>query len=56
MVQNKAPVYRGYFIADARVITCADEPARLRFWLEKRGEVEPEDLSTNPNVQFGLVE
>jgi hypothetical protein len=32
-----------------------DEPALLRLWREKRGEVEPEDLSGNLIVQLGTV-
>jgi predicted phage-related endonuclease len=32
-----------------------DENALLRLWREKRGEVEPEDLSGNLIVQLGLV-
>jgi predicted phage-related endonuclease len=41
--------------SDARVIMGADEAALLRLWREKRGEVEPEDLSDNLIVQLGLV-
>ena len=41
--------------SDARVIMGADEAALLRLWQEKRGEVEPEDLSANLIVQLGLV-
>src|SRR5256884_9339061 len=41
--------------SDARVIMGADEAALLRLWREKRGEVEPEDLSGNLIVQLGLV-
>ncbi len=41
--------------SDARVIMGADEPALLRLWREKRGEVEREDLSGNLIVQLGLV-
>jgi predicted phage-related endonuclease len=33
----------------------AEEAALLRLWREKRGEVEPEDLSGNLIVQLGLV-
>jgi predicted phage-related endonuclease len=33
----------------------ADENALVRLWREKRGEVEPEDLSGNLIVQLGLV-
>ena len=32
-----------------------DEKALVRLWYEKRGEVEPEDLSGNLIVQLGLV-
>jgi predicted phage-related endonuclease len=32
-----------------------DEAALLRLWREKRGEVEPEDLSANLLVQIGLA-
>jgi putative phage-type endonuclease len=39
--------------SDARVIMGADEAALLRLWREKRGEVEPEDLSGNLAVQLG---
>src|SRR6266446_5076069 len=41
--------------SDARVIMGSDEAALLRLWREKRGEVEPEDLSGNLIVQLGLV-
>jgi predicted phage-related endonuclease len=41
--------------SDARVIMGADEAALLRLWREKRGEVEPEDLSGNLIVLLGLV-
>jgi predicted phage-related endonuclease len=48
-------VLRRSFIggSDARIIMGADEPALLRLWREKRGEVEPEDLSANLIVQLG---
>jgi predicted phage-related endonuclease len=38
---------RRHFIggSDARIIMGDDERALLRLWREKRGEVEPEDLS-----------
>ena len=32
-----------------------DEASLLRLWREKRGEVEPEDLSGNLIVQLGVV-
>src|SRR5665254_20970 len=41
--------------SDARIIMGDDEAALLRLWREKRGEVEPEDLSGNIIVQLGLV-
>jgi predicted phage-related endonuclease len=48
---------RRYFIggSDARTIMGDDEAALLRLWREKRGEVEPEDLSGNLIVQLGVV-
>src|ERR1700683_534225 len=48
---------RRYFIggSDARVIMGDDEAALVRLWREKRGEVEPEDLSGNLIVQLGVV-
>jgi predicted phage-related endonuclease len=48
---------RRYFIggSDARIIMGDDEAALLRLWREKRGEVEPEDLSANLIVQLGAV-
>ena len=50
-------VGRRHFIggSDARIILGADEAALLRLWGEKRGEVEPEDLSGNLIVQLGVV-
>lgn len=41
--------------SDARIIMGGDEAALLRLWREKRGEVEPEDLSANLIVQLGTV-
>jgi predicted phage-related endonuclease len=48
---------RRYFIggSDARIIMGDDEAALVRLWQEKRGEVEPEDLSGNLIVQLGLA-
>src|ERR1700693_148517 len=48
---------RRHFIggSDARVIMGDDEAALLRLWREKRGEAEPEDLSSNLIVQLGSV-
>src|SRR3954454_3586103 len=39
--------------SDARIIMGDDEPAVLRIWREKRGEIEAEDLSGNLIVQLG---
>ena len=41
--------------SDARTIMGDDEAALLRLWREKRGEIEPEDLSANLIVQLGSV-
>src|SRR5215468_6497467 len=41
--------------SDARIIMGHHEPALIRLWLEKRGELEPEDLSGNLMVQLGLA-
>src|SRR6266516_2201643 len=41
--------------SDARVVMGDDEGALLRLWREKRGEIEPEDLSGNLIVQLGIV-
>ncbi|MGC2079401.1 MAG: YqaJ viral recombinase family protein [Xanthobacteraceae bacterium] len=50
-------VSRRYFIggSDARIIMGDDEAALIRLWREKRGEIEPNDLSRNLIVQLGLV-
>ena len=47
--------HRSSFIggSDARIIVGDDEAALLRLWREKRGEVEPEDLSGNLIVRLG---
>ena len=49
--------HRRHFIggSDARIIMGDDEASLLRLWREKRGEIEPEDLSGNLIVQLGLV-
>jgi predicted phage-related endonuclease len=39
--------------SDARIIMGPDEGALLRLWREKRGELEPQDLSGNLIVQLG---
>src|SRR5438876_9064562 len=56
-VWTKTKEDRRYFIggSDARIIMGDDEAALLRLWREKRGEVEPEDLSANLIVQLGLA-
>jgi predicted phage-related endonuclease len=41
--------------SDARIIMSPDEAALIRLWKEKRGEIEPEDLSGNLIVQLGLA-
>jgi predicted phage-related endonuclease len=41
--------------SDARIIVGGDEAALIRLWREKRGEVQPEDLSDNLIVQLGLA-
>ena len=41
--------------SDSRIIMGNDEGALLRLWREKRGEAEPEDLSSNLIVQLGIV-
>jgi hypothetical protein len=41
--------------SDARTIMGDDVAALIRLWKEKRGEVEPEDLSGNLIVQLGTV-
>jgi predicted phage-related endonuclease len=41
--------------SDARVIMGNDQDALVRLWREKRGEIEPEDLSDNLIVQLGKV-
>jgi len=56
-VWTKPGCDRRYFIggSDARIITGDDEAALIRLWREKRGEIEPEDLSGNLIVQLGLA-
>ena len=48
---------RRFFVggSDARIIMGSDETALIRLWREKRGEVEPEDLSGNLIVQLGTA-
>lgn len=54
---NKPSVDRRQFIggSDARTIMSGDEAALIRLWREKRGEVQPEDLSGNLVVQLGVA-
>jgi YqaJ-like viral recombinase domain len=58
-VSGSAPKisHRRHFVggSDARIIMGNDEQALVRLWREKRGEVEPEDLSGNLIVQLGVV-
>jgi len=51
------PNDRRHFIggSDARIIMGTDENSLVRLWEEKRGEIEPEDLSDNLIVQLGTV-
>jgi hypothetical protein len=55
--ESARSIHRRAFIggSDARVIMGNDETALLRLWREKRGEIEPEDLSGNLIVQLGNV-
>jgi len=41
--------------SDARIIMGDDEARLLRLWREKRGDVEPEDLSQDLIVQLGSI-
>jgi predicted phage-related endonuclease len=54
---NFNPGDRRSFIggSDARIIMGTDEATLVRLWREKRGEIEPEDLSDNLIVQLGTV-
>ena len=55
--RNNQFVDRQHFIggSDARIIMGGDEAALIRLWQEKRGEIEPADLSGELIVQLGLV-
>ena len=57
MTENLRSPHRRYFIggSDARIIMGDDEAALLHLWREKRGELEPDDLSGNLIVQLGPV-
>jgi hypothetical protein len=52
-----SPNQRRRFIggSDARIIMGKDEAALVRLWQEKRGEIEPDDLSGNLIVQLGVA-
>src|SRR5437762_4517117 len=54
---NRIQLSRRLFIggSDARTVMGNDEGALKRLWQEKRGEIEPEDLSGNLIVQLGVV-
>ncbi len=52
MLQDRRSFIGG---SDARVILGQDQAALLRLWREKRGELEPEDLSGNLIVQLGVA-
>ena len=54
---SELPIGRRYFLGgtDARIIMGSDEAALVRLWQEKRGEVDPEDLSGNLIVQLGVA-
>jgi predicted phage-related endonuclease len=41
--------------SDARIIMGDDEAKLIRLWGEKRGEIEPDDLSGNLIVQLGAI-
>ena len=55
--RREVPSERRHFVggSDARIIMGSDEAALVRLWREKRGEVEPEDLSGNLIAQLGAV-
>jgi predicted phage-related endonuclease len=55
--KSRSSLERRYFIggSDTRIIMGDDEAALIRLWREKRGEVEPEDLSRNLVVQLGVA-
>jgi predicted phage-related endonuclease len=48
---------RRHFVggSDARIIMGNDEADLVRLWREKRGEIEPQDLSNNLIVQLGTA-
>jgi predicted phage-related endonuclease len=56
-LEFRRPADRRSFIggSDARIIMGSDEAALVQLWREKRGEAEPEDLSSNLIVQLGTA-
>ena len=46
---------RRYFVGGSDARIGDDEAALIRLWREKRGQIEPEDLSANFIVQLGLA-
>jgi predicted phage-related endonuclease len=56
-IWKSSGVSRREFIggSDARIVMGNDEAALIRLWREKRGEVEPENLSGNLVVQLGVA-
>ncbi len=57
-VSSAKPIWnRRLFIggSDARTIVGDDEAKLIRLWREKRGELDPEDLSQNLIVQLGSI-
>jgi ERF superfamily/YqaJ-like viral recombinase domain len=56
-LKSRTSLKRRHYIggSDARIIMGKDEAALIRLWQEKRGEMEPEDLSRNLLVQLGLA-
>jgi predicted phage-related endonuclease len=41
--------------SDAHIVMGSDEAALIQLWREKRGEADPEDLSSNLIVQLGAA-
>jgi YqaJ-like viral recombinase domain len=56
-VDTRTSLSRRYSIggSDAPIILGDNEAALVRLWREKRGEIEPEDLSDNLIVQLGVI-
>jgi len=55
-IQGFRPDRRGFIGgSDARIIMGNDEAALIRLWRVKRGEANPEDLSSNLLVQLGAA-